>query len=381
MKKEYKILLITGLTLLACIFIYIAKFDFNPSSTIIFGEKYLTQLQEKDYSPPPGLVIFNDRQFDGQFFYTISEDLLQEKNFNSQFRYQRIVYPALAKLMSLGNTSLLPIAFILINLLAILLGTYLLIQILKKHEASLNLAYLWALNIGFVISLTRNLAEPLLFLFIIAAVYYLEKKQFKLSSLFLVLAILTKEIALIIIAPLLIYFLFKKSFKNVLIYSWPVLIYGIWQAFLPNNLGHMGLSTSLSLLGFPFWGILKYIIMIDLNQGPMKLFFYFSIIPILLFSLILLFVILRSSPKKISLYSFILIVQIFFIFSLNPKMYTVDTIDGVGRYAVAMFLFSILYSIERKQKYHLLLIMLSIFMSIVYFASLIILFQPQYFVT
>ena len=33
-------------------------------------------------------------------------------------------------------------------------------------------------------------------------------------------------------------------------------------------------------------------------------------------------------------------------------------IDGVGRYAIAMFLFSILYTAEKKQKYNVILALL-----------------------
>jgi len=376
MKKEHKIILIVGIFYLIYILLFLAKFDFNPSATIELSEgsnKYNAPL-------PPNLVVqVNSSGYDGQYYYMIATDLAHKRILVDSYRYQRILYPFFAYLFSFGIISLIPLSLLLINFISVVLGTYILLLILKKYNANLNLAYLWAFNVGFFISIIRDLTSPLMFLFVLLSLYYFEKKNFKTSSLFLATAVLTRETALLIVVPLLTYFFIKQKFKNFVIYSVPIGIFLIWQLIISLNLGEFAILQSSSSIGLPFLGIIKYFFWIDFPKSLSELYIYFSVLPVIIFLFVQGYVLLRSR-WRFTPYLTILLFQMLFIIMLKFWLYT-EQIDALGRFGMSLFLFSILYSAERKQRYNLLLILLTILMSIGYFVVKIIMFKVGYFVT
>jgi len=367
MKKEHEIMLIVGIFYLIFILLFISKFNFNPSATIELSEKSIPQYNGK---LSHNLVIQKGDGFDGQYYYIIATDLLHKRSLVSLVWFQRIVYPLLAYIFVLGDISLLPWSLLLINFFSIILGTYLFIKILKKYKANLNLAYLWALNAGFLIAITRDLTEPLMFLFIMLAVYYLEEKNILLSSFFFVYALLTKEATLLILLPLLCFFLVKRRFKDLAIFSIPLLAFLIWQVTIFIVLNKFAIFSYGDgfVFDLPFTGVSKYLLWVEFPENPREVYHYFSILPLLFFSLIQIYTILKSKIQKFTPYLGILLFQIFIMFTLKFRLYT-EEIDGMGRYAISLFLFSILYSVERKQKYDCWLILIMIFMSFLFFAE------------
>lgn len=378
MKKENKVLLIVALFYLIYILVYLSRFEFNPSATIELSEASL-----KYYNGvlPKNLIVHtSDVGYDGHFFYMMATDLLHNRILIPAYRHQRILYPLLAYVLAFGNINLFPSTLILINYLSVILGTYILLLILKKYKANLYLGFLWAFNVGFFICIARDLCAPLLFLFILLAAYNLEKKCFYLSSLFLLFAILTKESAVIIILPLLVYFVLRKDFKKIFIYCLPLAALSIWQMLLFIKFGDIPLFENLERVSFPFIGITKYLINIDFSQDLKQLCHYLFALSPSLFAIIVSYILFTEKEKRLTIYSTILMFQILFIFSLSFKMH-IDKIDATGRYAIGLFLFYILYISERKQKYNSLLIFLTFLMSVGYFIAKIIRFKIEYLVT
>src|SRR5215469_6833025 len=74
---------------------------------------------------PAGLHVFHTNGYDGQFYYRLALDPanLHRTAFgitlDHPYRLQRIGYPALAWLVSLGHHRLVPIALVLVNVLAL----------------------------------------------------------------------------------------------------------------------------------------------------------------------------------------------------------------------------------------------------------------------
>jgi hypothetical protein len=379
MKKSHKILVLISIIYIVFILLFIGKFDFNPSATIFFQDNYFDGLQQYNYSVPENIVILKQSGYDGQFFYMMALNMFEENIPVTTFRYQRIMYPFLTNTFAFGIESLIPISMLLINLFSIILSTYVLILILKKYDANLNLAYLWAFNIGFIITVTKNLSSPLLFLFILFAFYFTLENKHKTSSLFFTLAILTKEVAVAIILPLILYLTVKKEYKKCAPYFLPLMIFLLWQLILFLKFGQLAMLSSSNLLSLPLTGFINYLSEISLNQSFRDILAYFSVLPILLFAIIQIFVVFRKRNTKISLITFILLAQILMIFSFK-NIYS-ETIDGLGRQAIGLFLFSILYSAEKGESYNPLLIILNLLTSVLFFVYLVILVDPFYFVT
>ena len=172
----------------------------------------------------------------------------------------------------------------------------------------------------------------------------------------------------------------KKDFKKIVIYSFPLLVFFIWQFILFIKLGHVPILLHSSRMDFPFIGLIKYLSWIKFPKNLNECYLYFSIFPILLFSIIQVYVICKSKKKNITIYSLVLIFQLIFMFSLKFNIYTHE-IGGLGRFAIALFLFSVLYSAERKEKYNILLIIISILMSLGYFFVKIVIFNVDYLIS
>ncbi|MFH1053156.1 MAG: hypothetical protein V1740_01950 [Candidatus Woesearchaeota archaeon] len=374
MKKEYKIILIVGLIYLAYILLFLSKFDFHPSGAIIMSQE---EVFKHNLTLPDNFVLMNENAYDGQYFYIIATDIFHKDINTSAFRYQRILYPFLILLLSSGNQNIFPIIMLLINFVSIILSTYFLILILKQLRANINLAYLWAFNIGLIISITRDICDPLLFLFIILSFYYLKKNP-AISALSMCLAVLTKEHALVFVIPIILYYFIKRNLKKTIIHSAPILVYFIWQIILFFHLKDIGTISTSTHITVPFLGLLKYFLDLKLSLS-ISTIDYLSIIPILFFIIIQVYIIVKNRNYFTPIL-LILVFQIIFILSLHQRLFSISGIHAIGRYAMGLFLFSILFSAERKENYNILLLLLSIAMSIIYLLALIFIFKPNYII-
>ncbi len=387
MKKAHQILIVVGIFYVIYILLFLAKFDFNPSATIELSKN---NIGEYNGTLPSNLVVQINRDgYDGQHYYMIATDIFLNRISGASCWYQRILYPALASVFAFGNISLIPWTLLLVNFTAILLGTYIFIRILEGHKSNLNLAYLFALNPGFLSCVIRDLCEPLMVLFILLAIFFLEKKRHGLSSALLALAILTKEMALLIVCALLLYFLIKRRFREMVIYSFPLIIFLVWQLIVFIKFGDSSfppVAKSISGRGLPLLGVIEYFSLIRYPQNLMDIHVYYLTLPLLGFLVVQLYVILRGKQKTISVYLIILLFQILFIFCMDARAHFINQFNALVRYAIPLFLFSILYSAERKEKYNILLIVCMTLMSVCYFIEKIILFKGplfrvDYFVT
>lgn len=397
MTKEYKILIIIAIVYIAVLLLFVSKFDFNLSATIGLSENHLAQYGGQI---PTGIIVHKDDGFDGQYYYMMALNPTLGKIHIAPNFLQRILYPFLARILSFNFLPLLPIVFILINLASILISSYVLLLLLKKYNANLNLIFLWAFNVGFLISITRNLTEPLMMCLIALTIYFLEEDKHYFSASCLALAMLSRELALVIYAALLLYFLIKKDFKNLLIYTTSIVPFTVWEVVLILKTGTIPLIlSSRALLKLPI-GFLNYFkkLLPNINywvvqplhtntsyssadiQNINKIF---SPLPILLFVLMqsVILVIYFLKDKKITKYGLLLLSQLALILFLRQKIFLGGEIDAVGRYALPMIFFSILYFAERGKKYNKLLSMLLIASSAFYFIQRFILPKGEFWIT
>jgi len=391
-KKEHKILIIIGIIYLAFLLLFISKFNFNPSATIELSENHLMQYDGKI---PSGVVIHKTDGFDGQYYYMMVLNPSLEKIHIAPNFLQRILYPALAKILSLNITALLPIVFILINLASVLISSYVLLVLLKKYNANLNLVYLWAFNVGFLISITRNLTEPLMMCFIALMIYFFEKENHYWAASCLALALLTRELAITVYAAMLLYFLIKKDFRKLALYSFSIVPFLIWETVLMYKIGAIALiSSSYAITRLPF-GILNNFFNLFPNishyiiKNPEFSSNYlrginsiFSPLPILLFTIVQAIISATSAlkEKKITVHSILLLSQIALIGLLQKNLFFQE-IDCVGRYALVLFFFSILYFAKRGEKYSKILTVLLILSSALYFIQRFILPKGDFWIS
>jgi hypothetical protein len=203
--------------------------------------------------------------YDGQFFYEIAKDPLNAWQVVdvAAYRYQRILYPLLAAVLSLGQVAWIPWTLLLINLIAIPLGTYLMEITLVYQRVSRWYALIYGLSIGTMISLRLDVAEPLAFLLVQAALLAILRQKPWQGALWFALASLTRETTLLFAGGYVLYLIFQKKFLQAALWSLGTgALFILWHVVLKIWLGSWGigaggaLATPLEVIPYHgWWGV------------------------------------------------------------------------------------------------------------------------------
>lgn len=136
--------------------------------------------------------------YDGQYCYYIAVDPAHAAAYMDwpAYRYSRILYPMLARLLALGQPQAIPLALIVINWLALGGGTLAVAAWLKRHGCTPWLALLYGCSTGLFIALQGDLTEPLAYALVALAIYLFDfggRRRVLWSGLAFALAILSRE--------------------------------------------------------------------------------------------------------------------------------------------------------------------------------------------
>ena len=184
--------------------------------------------------------------YDGQFNYFIAVDPLgaAPQIDAPAYRYQRILYPLLARALALGRPRIIPWTLPLINLLALLAGVRLTERLLLRYGASRWFALAYGLYAGQLLSLRLDVSEPLAQCFIMLGVWWGEEERWPLAGVAFALAGLTKETALVAAAGYLAYLLLTRRWRAlVTLGALAGLPCAGWQVVLRLWLGQWGVGS------------------------------------------------------------------------------------------------------------------------------------------
>jgi hypothetical protein len=147
----------------------------------------------------PSLGAQNTLGYDGQYYFALAADPSHAHDYmggQSGIVYSRIVYPVVARGASGGSVTALPYALLVVNLLAVLAGTAAVALWLVKRGFSPWPALLYGLYPGLVVTVFRDLTEPLAFALAALAVLAFDRarpRRLVLSAVLFALAALTRE--------------------------------------------------------------------------------------------------------------------------------------------------------------------------------------------
>ena len=228
--------------------------DWDPSRFIVAGDAWVQQGE----TPSHIFVLPDSVGYDGEFYYRLALEPFPTERTNfgvtldsPGYRSQRILYPVAARLLALGIVHLIPWTLILTNLMAVVAIAYL-AGLLAKELGNHSLFGLTiALYPGLLLALTRDLTEPLNLALILASLVALRRSKLVLATLFLSLAVLARETALVVaIAAGAVYLssrLFGKPDASRVKIPWyyftaPACVFLGWQLYLQRVWG-----------GLPVW--------------------------------------------------------------------------------------------------------------------------------
>jgi hypothetical protein len=219
---------------LYCLFT-LARNQWNPMSFVVIG---------RQFDPAHGVSGLG---YDGQFAYQIAINPLGASPFLDipAYRYQRILYPLIARMLSLGNPMLIPWMMIVINIASLTLGTLATELILAGHDKNRWFALAFGLFTGQMLALRLDLTEPLAFMLAQWGVFYFDRRKIGWSGLLFALAAVTRELTLLFPAACALALILndRKWLKGA---GWGLAVlapFAGWQIFLYQWLGKWGVSS------------------------------------------------------------------------------------------------------------------------------------------
>lgn len=200
--------------------------------------------------------------YDGQFAYFIALDPVgaSQRLDAPSYRYQRILYPMLARWLALGRPDILPWTLVSLNVVALAAGTALMERLLLHYGVGRWYALTYGLYAGQLMSARLDLNEPLSYSLVIAAIWAMEQERPVWSALLFALAALTKETALVFAGAYGAYLFLAAGWRPALRFgAVAVGPYACWQLFLWRWLGVPGLGSggamATSFEFVPFMGL------------------------------------------------------------------------------------------------------------------------------
>lgn len=139
--------------------------------------------------------------YDGQFFLFIALDPWRAEAYLDEpaYRYARILYPLVARAAAGGNADAIPWTLLGLNLVAVLGGTYALARLVARSGASPWYAALFAFAPGLYFAVSRDLAEPLAYALVAAALlaFGRDRRRLLACAVLFALAGLARETTLV----------------------------------------------------------------------------------------------------------------------------------------------------------------------------------------
>jgi len=183
--------------------------------------------------------------YDGQFAYQIAFRLQDAVPYLDvpAYRYQRILYPLLARLLALGRAEWIPWTLIAVNIAAIGLGTWATERLLMDLGASRWYALAYGLYGSQLLALRADLNEPLAQALVQLAMLAWARERRWLAALGFGLAALSKETALIFLLAYLIYTLRHRAWRWSIVLGLGAIPFVLYQGLLWAWLGELGIGS------------------------------------------------------------------------------------------------------------------------------------------
>ena len=255
--------------------------DFVDEGRFFVGRAHSSALIRID----PGYRGYDYIGYDGQFFYYIALDPVGARPYIDvpSYRYGRIAYPILARIVALGRPNLVPYTLILVNWLAAGLGTLALAAWLRRRQVSPWYAAVFGLFPGVLIAVRYDLSEALAYALAALGVLLFDAPHRRgrlLGGLVFGLAVLTRESA----AVFAVFFaamelvrdgdqpLAERLRRNWLTAAGFAALslgpYLIWKGVLYAWLGNLAAGVSQQFEPLPFLGIARVLVNPQSRLGP-----------------------------------------------------------------------------------------------------------------
>jgi hypothetical protein len=257
-------------------------------------------------------VFPNSTGYDGQMYHYVAHDPFLQRDFapfmdNARFRYRRILSPALAFILAGGRQPAIDASYIAVNLLFLAAGAWWLARYLALSGVDPAFAILFVLAPAVVTSLDRLTVDLAFTALCLGFLYYARTESRWPLYVVLVLATLSRETGLALIAAICVYRLAQHRFAQAALFATAALPAELWHLFVNARtpvpagewsnwmpLGAWSNVIPLRGIGFALLHPMPYPFSPSVNAA-IQTFDYLSLAGILM-ACVLAFVMLRRKP-------------------------------------------------------------------------------------
>jgi hypothetical protein len=193
----------------------------------IINSLHLSQKSTQEFQPLDSSLKASDRPYDGQYVYAMSYDpLLISRHYlgaidHPVYRYQRILLPLLAHFAAFNYVHLYPYLLLVINIGAYLAGGWAAWKLIKWNHWTPWLLLGYFANTGLLYSTFATLTEPLGMCLALWGIFFWQKRDRRIASIFFAISILARETFLVIPMSILLWDFLKgiQPIRKIVIQS------------------------------------------------------------------------------------------------------------------------------------------------------------------
>jgi len=321
----------------------------NLSAMIRISESDEREQVVREYFQPGFVIFTGEGGYDGQAYYYVAMDPAATKGlYRNPYRYQRILYPLVARALALGHPRLLPLTLYLSNLLALAAGMAVVIALLHRQ----GLSPWWSLFAGLcpaaIMTIQYDLPSPLAIALLLGAVAAYGGGGVIVASGLLALAFLAREDAVMVLVPLVAWDLWtRRSLRRAAILAASVAPFLAWQAFVTSRLGAVPAAESLAVIQpVPFAGLVGYLASLRDVAGATVWLKNVAVIAVAVFVLGVGVIVLRRLRRAPHLYYVLAAAYALLAVFTVPSQW--DNYNGLLRLFYGLFPFlTLAYGVER----------------------------------
>ncbi len=252
--------------------VFLTLLPYRGNVTALF---HLDRTIVAQHALPAGFVVLNMPGYDGMQYYQIARNIpsmlapaewpaLRAGDPPGLNAYQRFLLPFTAFVLSGGQDGLLPYAFLLINLVALILT----FAIVLRSTGKPLYAFALALSPAAVVALHFSLAEPLALLLITVFLlrYTKEERLTWIDIALLCLIVLSREVNILLVGGILLYSLYRRRWRETSLLVIPVAVFLALQTWIWSIFGHMPFLLSAAKRDVPFVAPVRLLIDGTYNQ-------------------------------------------------------------------------------------------------------------------
>jgi hypothetical protein len=232
---------------------------------------------------PPGLtVIPKIGGYDGVWFYRLAINPFTSVQAahgiridNPPYRQQRVMYPLIVWLLSLGRASWIPWLLVIVNIgaaaaMAAFGGAF-----AKRFGLHTMWGVIVPLHPGFVLTFSRDLAEIVAATFAMSAIWALASRRNTAAAVLLTAAVLTRETTLLLAFALAAAWLIERLLRRerriaAMTFSLPIAVYALWEVVLAIQWGVSPLRAGAPDRELPFVEFARFLATASFRRNQLE---------------------------------------------------------------------------------------------------------------